>query len=42
MRFRVEFISFEVVKSDAFVPRVFCQNLIQVSDERKFLLLGDV
>lgn len=42
MRFRVEFVSLEVVKSDAFVPRVFCLNLIQVSDEHKFFLLGDV
>lgn len=42
MRFRVKFISLEVVKSDAFIPWVFCLNLIQVSDEHKFFLLGDV
>lgn len=42
MRFRLEFISLEVVKPDAFVPRVLCLNLSQVSDEHKFFLLGDV
>lgn len=42
MRFRLEFISLELVKADAVVARVLCLSLSQVSDEHKFFLLGDV
>lgn len=42
MRFRLEFISLELVKADAVVAWVSYLNLGQISDEHKFFLLGDV